>query len=83
MSHNDYKKIAVFIILVTVAAIVWHERLPNFTSSGAPLSEDNPFVDIKEVPLRLDSLDLPEGELRESETPAAESQPWGRNPFVL
>jgi hypothetical protein len=82
MSHNDYKKIAVFIILVTVAAIVWHERLPNFRPGGAPLSEENPFVDLKEVPLKLDSLDLPDSEIKESQAPAAEGRPWGRNPFT-
>ena len=79
--NNPYKKIASLLILITLAAIIWRERLGGKSHVKENVSKDNPFVDIKHVPLKLDSLEIPE--INGAEIPFKENDEssWGRDPF--
>ena len=78
---NSYKKIAALIILLTLAGIIWHERLPGRTPKNIEISQKNPFTDIKEVPLKLDSLEAPDIDLENRKKTDKRNLPWGNDPF--
>ena len=81
---NDSKKIAVFILLAVIAGIIWLQRMTGQPSAkSAEISQNNPFVDVKEVPLKLDSLTIPQIETAESPSTRKNDEPWGRDPFSL
>ena len=81
--NNPYKKIAALLMLITLAAIIWRERLGGKASFKENVSEENPFVDVQEVPLKLDSLEIPE--ISDGERPYKENDEssWGKDPFGL
>ena len=81
---NDSKKIAVFTLLAVIAGIIWLQRMTGQPSAkSVEVPQNNPFVDVKEVPLKLDSLTIPQIETAESPSPRKNDEPWERDPFSL
>ncbi len=80
---NDSKKIAVFLFLAVIAGIIWLQRMTGQPSTSVEVSQNNPFVDVKEIPLKLDSLTIPQIETAESPSTRKNDEPWGRDPFSL
>ncbi|MBN1521953.1 MAG: hypothetical protein JW928_05405 [Candidatus Aureabacteria bacterium] len=84
MNNGNHKKIAALIILLIFVVIIWHQRLPGLkTSSSEKAVEDNPFVDIKEVPLKLDHLEIPDIDSSKKSSSDTETLFWGPDPFRL
>lgn len=81
--NNTYKKIAVFIILLTIAGIIWHERLSTVNRVNVDITQENPFTDTRAVPLKLDSLEMPFIDAGQNKRLQENDTAWDRDPFIL
>ena len=84
MKTENHKKIAALIILVIFAVIIWHQRLPGFKNQQVKtFDRENPFINVQEVPLKLDHLEIPDLEHTNVCKEEIENLQWGKDPFRL
>ena len=76
------KKLIAFVILVIFAILIWHKRIVYNKSTAGDINASNPFVEIREVPLKLESIKIPVLKKNKSSV-SKEKKKWGRNPFEL
>ncbi len=78
--QNQIKKVIALIILVIFAVIIWHNKISVKEINVGNINSENPFIDVKEVPLRLEILKVPSiGRKKENK----DNEKWGRNPFTF
>jgi len=76
------KKLVALVVLIIFAILVWHKRIAFNKNTTGNINENNPFIEIKEVPLKLENIDIPA--LKKGEDlKLKEKKKWGRNPFEL